>query len=360
MRVIFFGMECRFSRPPLAALLASEMDVCAVVVPRLVTGPPASHPPAAPASRPPASHLLGAPASSRQAFEGDRLDGVEGVDGVERDQDMPHARGSAFAPPLRTPAPPPRPARGLDLPTLPAARGVVGLARSAGVPVLAAGRLAAEETVNTLRELRPDIVVVACFPRLLPPALLRLPGHGALNVHPSLLPAYRGPFPLFWVFHDGIERAGVTVHLMDAGADTGDIVARRWLALPDGGAYADAERLCAEEGARLVVEAARALGEGRAMPRPQPATGASYARAPQPRDFVVTPDWSARRAFNFMRGVAEWDTPVRLHAGDERLTVRAAVAFDEEGTIGAPIEHAGGQVRARMSPGVLTCDADTP
>jgi len=249
MKAIFFGMECRFSRPTLTALLAGGIDVRAVVVPR------------------PRSVRVG-----------------------------------AFGAPMRLLAPP-RPARGLALPPVSTERGILRLAGAAGVPVFEVGRLAHEETITVLRDLDPDVIVVACFPRLLPSALLDLPRHGALNVHPSLLPAYRGPQPLFWIFHDGLEHAGVTVHLMDSGADTGDIVAQRPLALPDGVAYADAEQRCAEEGARLVVEAAHALDAGTLARRPQPATGISYAPAPRPEDFVVAPDWSARRAFNFMRGM---------------------------------------------------------
>ncbi len=249
MRVIFFGMECRFSRPTLTALLTGGIDVRAVVVPR----PPS----------------VGVGASDA---------------------------------PIRRLAPP-RPARGLALPTASTERGILGLAGTADIPIFEVGRLAHEETIAVLRGLQPDVIVVACFPRLLPPALLDLPRHGALNVHPSLLPAYRGPQPLFWIFHDGLEHAGVTIHLMDSGADTGDIVVQRPLALPDGVSYADAEQLCAEEGARLVVEAVRGLDKGTLARRPQPATGISYAPAPRVEDFVVAPDWSARRAFNFMRGM---------------------------------------------------------
>ncbi len=308
MRVIFFGMECQFSRPPLAALLRpdSPVEVCAVVVP-----PPA--------------YLSG-------------------------------ARGPGGLPPIRTLMPPARPARGLALPTAPARQGIIGLARAAGVPVFEAGRLANDETIAVLGAPRPDLFVVACFPRLLPPTLLRLPCLGALNVHPSLLPAYRGPSPLFWVFHDGLERAGVTVHLMDAGADTGDIVAQARLALLDGVSYAGAERLCAEAGGRLVVAAARALGEGGVTARPQSATGVSYAPAPHGDDFVVTPDWPARRAFNFIRGVANLGYPLVLQAGAERLTVREAIAFDETGAMSAPVERIGDRARLRCSPGVLICD----
>jgi methionyl-tRNA formyltransferase len=251
MKAIFFGMECRFSRPTLAALLAVGIDVRAVVVPR--------------------------PRSVRAGASGAPIRRLE----------------------------PPRPARGLALPAVSTERSILGLAGAASVPVFEVGRLAHEETLAVLRDPRPDVIVVACFPRLLPPALLDLPRHGALNVHPSLLPAYRGPQPLFWIFHDGLEHAGVTVHLMDSGADTGDIMAQQPLALPDGISYAGAEQRCAEVGARLVVEAARGLDTGTLARRPQPGVGISYAPAPRPEDFVVAPDWSARRAFNFTRGMAD-------------------------------------------------------
>ena len=252
MKAIFFGMECRFSRPTFAALLAAGIDVCGVVVPQ--------------------PHSVGV--------------GVSGA-------------------PIRRLAPSrsSRSSRGLALPVVSTERGLLELAGAADVPIFEVGRLAHEETITVLRGLRSDVIVVACYPRLLPPALLDLPRHGALNVHPSLLPAYRGPWPLFWVFHDGLEHAGVTIHLMDSGADTGDIVAQRPLALPDGISYADAEQLCAEEGARLVVEVAHAIDSNTLVRRPQPAAGVSYAPAPRAEDIVVAPDWSARRAFNFRRGM---------------------------------------------------------
>jgi methionyl-tRNA formyltransferase len=333
LRVLFFGMEGLFSRAPLAALLAAELEVCAVVVPR--------------------------PA------------GVAG-DGV----------------PLRVLPPPGRRPRELPIATAASEPTIVGLAWAYGVPVLEVGRLAHPETLTALHDLRPDVLCVACFPRLLPRELLDLARHGGLNVHPSLLPAYRGPAPLFWVFHgqtshspsastsasvqatgaeradvrpgaplwlpnEGLGNAGVTVHLLDNHADTGDIVAQAPIVLPDGITYGAAERICSQEGARLLVEALEAMAAGRSMHRRQPQIDLPTAPVPTDADFVITRDWSARRAFNFIRGVGEWGRPMTMAVDDARFSVREAVSYDAEATMSAPMQRVDRHVRIRGSPGVL-------
>ena len=92
--------------------------------------------------------------------------------------------------------------------------------------------LAGKETPEELTRLDFDAITVACFSRKLPASVLRLPRLGCLNVHPSLLPAHRGPDPLFWIYHDGDETGGVTIHLMDEGFDTGPIVLRETVPCP--------------------------------------------------------------------------------------------------------------------------------
>jgi methionyl-tRNA formyltransferase len=263
---------------------------------------------------------------------------------------------------------------------------IVGLAWAHGVPVLEVGRLAHPEVLTALHDLRPEVLCVACFPRLLPRELLDLAPHGGFNVHPSLLPAYRGPAPLFWVFHghtshahaastscpeqsmradiqpgthpwlpnEGLGNAGVTVHLLDEQADTGDIVVQAPIGLPDGTTYSAAERVCSQEGARLLVEALEAIAAGSLRRRPQPHIDLPTAPVPTAADFVVTPDWSARRAYNFIRGVGEWGRPMTIAIGDERLSVREAVSYDEEATMSVPMQRVARHVRIRCSPGVLT------
>jgi methionyl-tRNA formyltransferase len=234
------------------------------------------------------------------------------------------------------------------------------------------------------------VLCVACFPRLLPRELLDLARHGGLNVHPSLLPAYRGPAPLFWVFHghtsharsastsspvqstradaqpgaplwlpnEGLGNAGVTVHLLDDHADTGDIVAQAPIVLPDGTTYSAAERVCSQEGARLLVDALAALTAGSLMGMPQPHIDLPTAPVPTDADFVITPDWSARRAFNFIRGVGEWGRPTTISIGDEHFSVREAVSYDEKATMSEPMQRVNRHVRIRCSPGVLAVTSE--
>lgn len=302
-RVLYFGMEGAFSWAPLVALLDAAVEVAAVVVPR------------------------------------------------------PRAMTPASAP-IRLLDPPARPPRSLPLGAAPAPRTIIGLAWQSGIPLLEVARLTHEETLVALRDLRPDIICVACFPRLLPREVRDLSRYGALNVHPSLLPAYRGPDPLFWVFHDGLEHAGVTVHFLDEGADTGDIVAQAPLVLPDGVSYREAEQRCAQEGGRLLAQAVCRAGWESLARQPQPRGSFPIAPMPKDEDFVVTPQWPARCAFNFMRGLAAGERPVLLQVGQERIGVREAIACEATATQGELIERAGQYLRVRCSPGVLTIRPD--
>jgi methionyl-tRNA formyltransferase len=209
-----------------------------------------------------------------------------------------------------------------------------------GLPVMEVASLNAPETLAALSALMPDVICVACFPFILPPALLSLPPLGCLNLHPSLLPAYRGPAPLFWQFRQGEARTGVTVHFMDEGVDTGDIALQQPVGFPDGVSGAEADRLCGEAGAELMVEAVRLLGQGRCPRRkqngddPSPSLryedlrpGRLYARWPRAVDFEISTEWPARRAFNFVRGTAHWGVPYTIDVGDATLRVGRALGL---------------------------------
>lgn len=294
---IYCGMFGVLSRAPLAALLAAGVDVRAVVVP--ATGATAGR------AEP---RRLAAPRDWRA-----------------------------------------RPAS----PTAILRRTIVELAWERELPVLEVARLDAG-AVAALAAFAPDLIVVSCFPLRLPPALLALPPLGCLNLHPALLPRNRGPAPLFWTFREGSGRGGVTVHLMDAGLDSGPIVAQAGFDLSDGMTTAELELRCAARGAELLVAAARDLAAGTAIPAPQDEARATAYSWPAASDFAVTPDRPARWAFNFIRGTAGWDHPHLLALDSARVVVRAARGYDPDARLNAPFVRDRDALRVQCSPGVLT------
>lgn len=199
----------------------------------------------------------------------------------------------------------------------------VHLAWRHGLPVYEVSRLAAPETRQTLAELRPDVACAACFNKRIPAALLALPRHGFLNVHPSLLPQFRGPAPLFWTFRAGVQETGVTIHFMDEGLDSGDIALQAPLTLPDGISGPEADGLSGSLGGKLLVDALHRLASGSLTRTPQP-SGGNVQPWPQAADFRIPASWPARRAFNFMRGTAVFGQPFVLELEKGEMVVATA------------------------------------
>jgi methionyl-tRNA formyltransferase len=231
-------------------------------------------------------------------------------------------------------------------------RSIVHTTWDRGIALYAVHTLAAQETVGTLHMTGADVACVACFPRRIPANLLHVPKRGFLNVHPSLLPDYRGPSPIFWQLHEGESRTGITVHWMDAEFDTGPLADQRLVLLPDGISETDATGLMARAGARLLVEVLDHVAAGEIPYRKQP-PGGSYQPYPHERDFVISPAWPARRVYNFMRGAAVWGFPYRLELPGETLLLSDAISWSAHETLKAPLLRQEGQVSVQCTPGVL-------
>ncbi|HSM57430.1 MAG TPA: formyltransferase family protein [Candidatus Sulfomarinibacteraceae bacterium] len=247
---------------------------------------------------------------------------------------------------------PPPPVSQLPVATAYMERNIIHLAWEQDIPVFESGAPGAPALQQAWRRLQPDVVFVSCFPHRIPAALLALPRHGFLNLHPSLLPAYRGPFPLFWQLRDGLTEGGVTVHVMSEALDVGDIVLQESLVWPDGLSGAERERLAGERGGALFVEVVRQLEAGALPRRPQP-QGGSYQPAPGAADFELDLAWSARRAFNFMRGTAHWGLPYALTVAGRTLQLRRAIDYDVQQRLPAPLVEAPSHVLIQFAQGVL-------
>lgn len=160
--------------------------------------------------------------------------------------------------------------------------------------------------IDELRRLQLDLIAVAAYGQLLPPAILDLPPHGCLNVHTSLLPRYRGAAPIQWALLDGLAETGVTIMRMDAGLDTGAILTQRATAIsPQDDAASLHDRL-AVLGAGLLVETIPGWIAGTVTARPQPAEGVSHARKITKEDGRI--DWSrpAVNIWNQVRALTPW------------------------------------------------------
>jgi methionyl-tRNA formyltransferase len=218
------------------------------------------------------------------------------------------------------------------------------------IPLLTFGDLRHPDALAALRAYQPDLLITACFPRLLPPEMLGIPRLGCLNLHPSLLPAYRGPEPLFWQFYYGETHTGVTLHWMDEHADMGDIVSQAEVPFPDGISLAQAERLTAQAGAELLL---RALGDPEQLPR-TPQTGGSYHPHPISDDFAIPTTWTVKRAFNFICAARNWG-PFEIVASalGQHFRVREALGFEEGWEAATPREPGGEEVWVRFADGVV-------
>jgi methionyl-tRNA formyltransferase len=180
------------------------------------------------------------------------------------------------------------------------------LARELGAPFLEARYKDHTTLAQVLRAARPDLVVVAGMGWLLDAAALAVPRLGTLNVHPTLLPAYRGAEPFFWQLFDGVAESGVTVHLVDPAEDHGPILRQRPFPLPPGTSLSGFLSLAVATGPPLLLEAIDGLLGGTIQPVPQPeASPTRRARRLRPadRDLIAWEKWSLERTWRVLRGI---------------------------------------------------------
>jgi methionyl-tRNA formyltransferase len=180
------------------------------------------------------------------------------------------------------------------------------VALATSLPVLQPARARDESFLDDLRQLHPDLIVVAAYGQILPQAILDLPRFGCLNVHTSLLPKHRGAAPIQWAILEGDANTGVTIMKMDAGLDTGAILAQQSTPIhADDDSQTLHDRL-AQLGATLLVQTIRDHVAEKILAIPQPAEGATYARKIKKEDGLL--DWSqpARVLWNRIRAFTPW------------------------------------------------------
>ncbi len=180
------------------------------------------------------------------------------------------------------------------------------LALERGVPVFQFEKLRAPEGVAALRALEAELVVTAAFGQILSQELLDIPPRGTVNVHASLLPAYRGPAPINWCIIEGETVTGITTMRTDKGVDTGDMLLQERVGILPGETAGELSARLAPIGAALLIRTLRELEAGNCPRIPQ--DHAAATRHPMLRKELGRIDWAqpARRIVNLVRGVDPW------------------------------------------------------
>lgn len=175
------------------------------------------------------------------------------------------------------------------------------------LPVYQPKKVREPEFVELLRSLKPDVMVVAAFGQIITKEILEMPKHGCINVHASLLPAYRGAAPIQWAVINGDKESGVTIMQMDEGIDTGDMIEKAVVPIAEdetGGSLFDK---LSHTGAKLCVKVLKDLEEGTAVREKQPEESTTpYAKMIDKKMGEV--DWkkSAKEIEQLIRGLNPW------------------------------------------------------
>ncbi len=214
------------------------------------------------------------------------------------------------------------------------------LALSAGIPVFQPKRIREPEAINALTVVDADLFVVVAFGQILPEALLDLPRHGTINVHASLLPRWRGAAPIQAAIRAGDKESGITIMLLDAGLDTGPLLAKRPLKLARDETGKSLHDRLSLLGADLLVETLPRYLAGKITPRCQDDTLATYAPQINKEDGEI--DWttSALDIERLVRAFTPWPGTYTRWKG-KQLKVISGRPDDGQAPAGQVVEHGG-------------------
>ena len=195
------------------------------------------------------------------------------------------------------------------------------VALAAGIPVFQPENFRQEETVEELRALKPDVCAVVAYGRILPQKVLDIPTYGCINIHASLLPAYRGSAPYQWAVLDGLKESGVTAMYLVREMDAGDIIDVSKTSVGENETAVELLDRLADLGAELLAKTLKRFAEGPVPAVPQDPAKVSYA--PMLDKSMCPIDWtkSAQQVHNQVRGLHPWPvataeiegTPFKIH-----------------------------------------------
>lgn len=209
------------------------------------------------------------------------------------------------------------------------------------------------DAIAALERMGPDLLLFACLPRVVRRATRATARLGALNLHPSDLPRFRGPDPVFWQLRDGVSRAGVTLHVATGTLDAGPIVTQRWLEVRPGVRAGALSAALVRLGIRALVEMLPAIERRIRDASPQDESAATRQPWPCAEDYRLDTSWTAERAYRFIEGTRGLGTTFTILGDEGAIVVERAIGFDARTPVGPAVERSGAMVTIRFAEGSL-------
>lgn len=208
------------------------------------------------------------------------------------------------------------------------------LAAQLGIPLHQPERIRRAPSIEILRSLSPQLMVVVGYGQIIPQEIIDLPPHGILNVHASLLPKYRGAAPIQWAIAHGETRTGVTIMQIDAGLDTGDMLLAQLVGIEPDETAPELSARMAPIGAELLLRAIRHIDTGEVYRLKQNDAEATLAPILKKEDGLI--EWSrpAQQIYDRLRAFTPWPGAYTTFRGSPLLLLRAHPALD--GPVPAP------------------------
>jgi methionyl-tRNA formyltransferase len=188
-----------------------------------------------------------------------------------------------------------------------------------------------------VQDIMPDIIVVYSMSQLLKENIFALPRYGTINLHPSYLPEYRGPNPDFWAYYHKELHPGVTVHYIDQGEDTGDIIFQERYDVPLGATSSDMRNIAINEiGVKLLFRAIDAIANGSApriaQPHDSPTRRAENIKPIDHKNIIDWNNWQIERIWHILRGTESWlnalEQPQGIYKG-QRWEIRDFIKYGD-------------------------------
>ena len=254
----------------------------------------------------------------------------EDVVGVVTQPDKPKGRGYTLTPPP-----------------------VKVYAEEKGLPVYQPKTLRDEAFAELLRQIDPEVIVVVAFGKILPANVLDYPKYGCVNVHGSLLPAYRGAAPMQRAIIDGCAETGITTMFMDVGLDTGDMLLKKSVAIDLHDTFETVHDKLGECGAELLLRTLALLEKGEITPEKQDDALATYAQKIEKEDCLLDFSRTAKEVHDRIRGLS----PIPLsftHTSDGRLLkILSSEPVEGKGRPGEVISLSGGRITVACGEGAV-------